>query len=318
MKEVNKLVSVVIPTHNRQKETIDCLESLFQVDYYPYEVIVVDNASSDGTISAVREAFPQVKVVENKRNLWASGGRNAGLKQACGEYIFFLDSDNILDRRCLQELVNLMKGDSTIGIAGPKMYYYGEPARICYVGADISLITGKTTYEGLNQLDNGQYEISKQTGHIPNAFLVNRKVIEAIGGFDESYVMFYEESDFAMRARKQGFKVVCCPQAKVWHKVSSVAFGMFTDLGLRLPGRAYYAGRNRVVYMKRHARLAAFICFLISFFPASVFFYILNMLGSRRYDLQKAYLKGSWDGLLYGISGRLRDWQGTEKKYAEK
>ncbi|GFP28016.1 rhamnosyltransferase [Candidatus Hakubella thermalkaliphila] len=315
MQKRAKLVSVVIPTRNRQRDTIECLGSLFQVEYPHYEVIVVDNASTDGTAAAVRKAFPQVKLVENERDLWAAGGRNAGLKHARGDYIFFLDSDNILDGQCLRELVRFMESDPTLGIVGPKMYYYDEPTRICYAGADISLVTGKTTYVGLNQFDRGQYESARQTGHVPNAFLVSKKVIEAIGGFDESYVMFYEESDFAMRASKRGFKVIYCPKATVWHKVPPPVPGPFTTLGLGSSAYAYYAARNRVIYMKRHARLAAFLVFLVSFFPASIFFYAWHMLGLRRYDILKAYLKGSWDGLIYGITGRLRDRENRGKKH---
>lgn len=309
MQKGAKLVSVVIPTRNRQRDIFECLRSLFQIDYPHYEVIVVDNASTDGTATAVRQAFPQVKLVENERDLWAAGGRNVGLKHAHGDYIFFLDSDNILDKRCLSELVGFMENDPSVGIVGPKMYYYDEPTRICYAGAGINLFTGKTTYVGLNQFDMGQYESPRQTGHVPNAFLVNRKVIGVIGGFDESYVMFYEESDFAMRASKRDFKIVYCPQARVWHKVPPPVSGMFAALGLGSPARAYYAARNRVVYMKRHARLAAFLFFLVSFFPTSILFYTWHMVGLRRYDILKAYLRGSWDGLIYGITGRLRDRQ---------
>ena len=216
----------------------------------------------------------------------------------------------------MRELVELMESDPTIGLAGPKMYYHDEPTRIYYAGADISLVSGKTVYIGLNRFDLGQFEEPGPTGHVPNAFMVSRGVIEAIGGLDESYVMFYEESDFAMRARKRGFKVVYCPQAKTWHKVPLPSSGRFASLGIGLPDRAYYAARNRVVYMKRHALLAAFPLFLVSFLPASILFYSWHILRLRKYDILKAYINGSWDGLIYGITGRLRDRQRAGQRYA--
>ncbi|MDD4938559.1 MAG: glycosyltransferase family 2 protein [Candidatus Omnitrophica bacterium] len=304
---MNKLVSVVIPTRNRKKDTIDCLESLFQSDYSPFEAIVVDNASSDGTAAGVRERFPQVKVLENSEDLWASGGRNRGLKEAKGDYVFFLDSDNILHKSCLKELVSFMETDERIGIAGPKMYYYGEPSRISYAGADISLFTGKTTYCGLNCYDNGRFNATKETGHVPNAFLVSRKAIENVKEFDESYVMFFEESDFAMRAKKSGFKIFFRPNAILWHKVTPVALGMFSGLGLRSAPRAYFTARNRLVYMKRHAHSIAFLFFLVIFSPLSILVYSIDLIGARRMDLESAYLKGSVDGLIYAFTGKLRN-----------
>src|SRR3989338_11740 len=311
MEKAPALVSIVIVTWNRKKDVIRSLDSVKRINYPSLEIIVVDNNSVDGTAEEIEKNFPGVILIRNQRDLLAAGGRNTGIKYTKGDFIFFLDDDNVVEENAISKLTEIMSNDKQIGIAGPKMYYLNEPKRIWYAGADISLVTGKTGYVGLNEFDTGQYEDSRETGHLPNAFLVSKEVIKAIRGFDESYVMFYEESDFALRAKKQNFKVVFCPQAKVWHNVLPPVRGRFFTLGLGSSERAYYASRNRVVYMKRHAQQAAFLFFLISFFPAAIIFYIWHSLGLRRYGILKAYLIGSWDGLLYGITGRLRDRQKT-------
>lgn len=307
MKRASGLVSIVIVTWNKKKDVMRCLLSVKKINYSPLEIIVVDNNSTDGTAMEIEKNFPDVNLIRNRTDLLAAGGRNTGIKYAKGDFVLFLDDDNYVEENTVPKLIEIMSNNPEIGIAGPKMYYLNDPKRIWYAGADISLVTGKTSYIGLNELDEGQYESSRETGHVPNAFLVKRETIEAIGGFDESYVMFYEESDFAIRAKKQNFKIKFCPQAKVWHNVLPPARGRFFTLGLGSPDRAYYASRNRVVYMKRHAQPVVFFFFMISFLPASMIFYVWHSLGLRRYRILKAYLVGSWDGLMYGITGKLRD-----------
>ncbi|HCD38664.1 MAG TPA: glycosyltransferase family 2 protein [Candidatus Omnitrophica bacterium] len=318
MKDLPAMVSVVIVTWNKKQDVVRCLNSVKKSIYPSLEIIVVDNNSTDGTSGIIEQDFPEVTLIKNPIDLLAAGGRNTGIKYAKGDFIFFLDDDNVVDDNAISMLVEIMSGDKEIGIAGPKMYYLKDPQRIWYAGSDISLITGKTGYVGLNEIDAFQYESIRETGHVPNAFLVRREAIEAIKGFDESYVMFYEESDFAFRVKKCNFKVVFCPQARVWHNVLPPVCGRFFTLGLGSPERAYYASRNRAVYMKRHANIVCFLFFLISFFPATIIFYIWHTLGLNRYDLLKTYLIGSWDGLIFGITGKLRDRQKSRQGHVKR
>lgn len=297
------LVSIVIPVYNRKEEIIDCLKSLKKIDYKNIEVIVVDNASTDGVYEALKQNFSEVKIIRNEKNLMAVPARNQGLKESRGEYILFLDSDNKIAPNFLTELVKLAESDDKIGFVGPKMYFADKPDVIWYAGANINLTTSKTTYTGIGKIDNGQFDQIRETGHIPNCFLVKRKVIDKIGGFDESYVMSYGEADFPERARRAGFKIVFCPTAKIWHNEKSAIYGLV----FRSPKRAYYFARNRVLYMKKFAFKINFLIFLFVFFPFFVLANLTILIFRRKHNLAFAYLKGAWDGLIFGLIGVLKD-----------
>lgn len=141
-------VSVVIPTHNLKKELLVCVESVVNQDYSNLETIVVDNASTDGTYEAVKEKFPQVKLFRNPKNLGVTGGRNAGIKNATGEYVFFFDHDMVAEPNMISELVKVAQSDPKIGIVTPKIYYWEDKKKIWAAGTGINLWTGKIIFRG--------------------------------------------------------------------------------------------------------------------------------------------------------------------------
>ena len=126
--ELSGKVSVVIPTYNRKNDLIQCLISVKNLLYSELEVIVVDNASIDGTLESVKRAFPQVKVVRNTRNFGVSRGRNTGLKyiDRATKFILFLDHDIIVEKDLVRELLKVMNKDKRIGIVTAKIYYYED------------------------------------------------------------------------------------------------------------------------------------------------------------------------------------------------
>lgn len=298
-----KLVSIIIPTYNREKEVLECINSLFNISYPNFELIVVDNASEDNTVVSIKEKFPNIKnlkIIELNQNFGAVGGRNEGIKHARGEYLCFVDSDNIVDKDFLNELVELAEIDEKIGFVGPKMYYFNDPKQIWYAGAEINLLTSKTKYIGLNEIDKGQYDIAREVGHIPNVWLVKRVVIDKIGLIDTSYVMHYEESEWAMRARMAGYKIMFCPQAIVYHDIPlpDGRKSLRGCIGFDNPYRIYYAARNRMLYMKRFASRLNYAIFLLIFNNFFLLMYCIILLSFKRIDLIKAYIKGYVDGLL--------------------
>ncbi|OFW89151.1 MAG: hypothetical protein A3D75_01655 [Candidatus Levybacteria bacterium RIFCSPHIGHO2_02_FULL_37_18] len=300
---MEKLVSIVIPVYNRKEELIDCLNSLKKIDYKNIEIIVVDNASTDETFEALKQDFSEVKIIRNEKNLMAVPARNQGLRESKGEYILFLDSDNKVAHDFLSEMMKLTESDDKIGFVGPKMYFANEPRKIWYAGADINLLTSKTTYLGINKIDNGQFDQIRETGHIPNCFLVKRKVIEEIGELDESYVMSYGEADFAERAKRAGFKIIFCPTARIWHNEKASIRGLI----FRSPKRAYYFARNRVLFMKKFSPRISFYIFFVIFFPFFIMANLTILIFKRKPNLVLAYLTGARDGFIYGLTGVLKD-----------
>ncbi len=284
---------------------MDCLASVLKMAYSNVEVILVDNGSKDGTVAAVRERFPSVEVIASKVNLGLNGGKNLGQKQARGEYILFLDSDTLVDKNLLTELVKVAKEDSWVGLVCPKMYYHQPKDVIWYAGSFVNLWTSQTQNIGCNQIDNGQFDQVRETQFAPTAYLVTRQVFEKLGGHNENYFMTYGDTDYGFRAREAGFKVLFCPTAKLWHRIKKEEnTKTIRALGYNLPMRAYYFARNRVVFMKRHAPKLNFVIFILIFFPLFTLYITYKIVafggGSK---FLKPHWQGSFDGLRYAFGG---------------
>jgi len=302
------LVSVVITTRDRMNDVIKCISSLFLSTYPEHEIILVDNASNDNTVKEIKSRFSAVQVVKNTKNAGIAGGRNAGMKLAKGEYILFLDSDTIVDKDMIKEMVGAMKEDSKTGIIVPKIYFLEQPDLIWYAGATINLVTSQTKNIGVGEIDSGQYDRISETSHGPTAFLCRREVVDKIGGHDEGYFMSYADMDFAVRAKKSGFKVLYVPSAKLWHKISvGKNKNAIRDLLGTFPFRAYYFARNRIVFMKKQTSLGKFLIFSIFFSPLFMFVYITKIISYKEWRYLKMYLRGIKDGIYYVLTGKIED-----------
>jgi GT2 family glycosyltransferase len=301
-----KLVSVIIPTYNRKKQVLACIGSIMDSDYPSFEVIVVDNASGDGTAEAVEKAFPSVKVARLGHNAGAVAGRNEGIRHAKGEHLCFVDSDNLLRRDFLRQLVSAAERDPRAGFVGPKMYFRSDPGRIWYAGVEIDRRTSRTRYRGLNEIDTGRYDSEEEVHHIPNAWLVKREVIDAIGGMDPGYVMTYGEAEWAERARLAGFKVVFCPSAVAYHDVPlpGEKKGLRARIGFDSPYRVYYAARNRALYMRQFAKRSDYLAFILIYNNLFLLWYCGLLAAYGRFDLLKAYIRGYLSGVLNGRAFR--------------
>lgn len=308
MKEL-PLVSIVIPTHNRKEKLVRLLCSIFEGNYprNKLEVIVVDDASTDGTCEVVKRRFPEVKVIRNKRELFLAGSRNVGIKSAKGKYIFLIDDDNVVDKNCILELVETMEKDSSIGIVAPIMYYLSQPHRIWCAGVKRCMFSSLTKIIGRGSVDNGQLDKLLESDDFPNAFMVRREVFREVGLFNEfEFPIHYDEADFGERARRKGYKVVCNTKAKVWHdvhltgkrKVLSGIFHIHSEL------RAYYAGRNRVIFHKKYSSRGQFLVFITLFNWIFTAYYLgVILFGSKvsikeRIKIARSYVRGILDGLL--------------------
>jgi len=298
-----KIVSVVIPTFNREQEVLACVESFYKSDYPSFEIIVVDNASVDNTVFQLNSKYPSVKVVRLQENFGASVARNEGAKNSLGEYICFVDSDNTVDVKMLSELVRLIETDERIGLVGPKMRYLKDPTRLWYAGADINLLTSRTRYVGINEIDNGQHDVVREVGHIPNLWLIRRSVIEKIGLIDTSYVMHYEESDWAMRAHLAGYRILFCPTAITYHNMPLTESGTLRAIiGFDNKYRIFYAARNRILFMRKYAGSIKFPIFILLFNNLFLLQYCLILLRHKRFDLVISYFNGYMSGLAWLFS----------------
>jgi len=283
----------VIPTYNRREDVVECLRSIQKLDYPNYEIIVVDNGSTDGTGDAIERLFQEVKLIKSERNLGVTGGRNLGAKHSSGEYIFFLDHDTTVGRNTLNELMSVMQSNHNIGIAGPAVYYYNDPKRVWGLGTSINMVTGRVSFNEAGKIDNGQFVKVIDVQVLPTAFLVESEVIDKVGLFDDIFFAVYEDTDFCFRVKEAGYKVICVTTAKVWHKVSLNE----REQQLGVLRRAYYVARNRIIFMRKHAKPLNFFSFLIVSAPIFAFYYTLQ--SSKYFDnsATREYYKGLLDGL---------------------
>lgn len=232
---MDPLVSVVVVNFNGKNYLDDCLSALATQTFRNFEVILVDNGSSDESAAFVSEHYPSVILVETGKNLGFAGGTNTGIRVAQGEFIFTLNNDTIADPRVLEEIVKPMKTDPKVGICGTKMVF--PDGRINSTAICISR-SGAAWDRGMGETDLGQYDTEEEVfGSCAGAALYRRLMLDEIGLFDEDFFLFMEDVDLAFRARLAGWKCRYVPTAKVVHRHGGTA-GFKSDLSV------YYGNRN--------------------------------------------------------------------------
>jgi GT2 family glycosyltransferase len=305
--EPASLVSAIIPTFNRRDEVIDCIESLLKSTYPRLEILVVDNASEDGTAEALAARFgDRIRLIRSPVNLFAGGGRNRGAEDAKGDYLLFVDSDNVVDPRMVEVLVQSMASiqDIRIGICGPMMYFHSKPDRLCGYDWDISLLTSRTWWKGIGDPDTGQFRDRPYlpVGHMPNLFMLRRETFREAGGIDPDYVMHYEESDLAEKVKRAGGAVVLIPGAKTWHKLPWTKPRGDRQFSGANKALLYYAVRNRILFMRKNSGGLRLFLFLTVFAQLFLAYNLAMLLRNGRPGLAGLVLKAH----LAGFTFRLR------------
>jgi len=227
-------VSIIVLTRNRKNDLRECLESLKKLTYLNYDVIVVDNDSTDGTIGLMQCYRDSVEFIETGKNLGFSAGNNVGIKRALekgADYLLLLNDDTIVDPGFLNVLVNACEKDASVGIAGPKIYLYAEPRKL-WATADI---------KNIRKIDEGQENEDKYVDYVVGcAFFIRREVVEKVGFLDEDLFLYREEDVYCTKARNAGYKIMFLPRSIIWHKAPV--------LGDHLkPYQVYYNCRNSIL-----------------------------------------------------------------------
>ncbi len=250
IKESAPKVSIVILNWNQKDKTLACLRSLKKISYPCYEVVLVDNGSTDDSVNAVKEEFPEIEIIENKRNLGVAGGRNVGInyvQEKGTDYVLLLDNDTIVDKDFITEMVKVGEEDERVGILTGKIYFYSEPDKIWCAGCSLSLYRRHISAIGYDEMDRGQYDEIREVDHVAGCCLmIKKKVIDEIGLLDQNFIEYFtEDTDWCLRAKKKGYKVVYVPRSKIWHHVVRK-----TSVNERY---WYLQGRNMMWLMRKHA-----------------------------------------------------------------
>jgi GT2 family glycosyltransferase len=193
-------VSVVIPTHNRRNELKECLNSLYRQDYPNFEVLVIDNGSTDGTKEMILHQYPDVRYFRFKKNFYACKTRNFGVAQSLGSFVWFLDSDSIIHRDdCLSRMLELMKSDKKIGSIGGTIYSFENKSTKIVLPRD-------NKFDVFDDWDQESFQLD-ECDFLPSSNLLMRKeVLLRVGGFVEIYRYLLEDNDIGIRIKKQGLK----------------------------------------------------------------------------------------------------------------
>lgn len=295
------VISIILNT-NRREDTLECLRSLMHSSYSNHRAVVLDNHSTDGSVGAIRAAFPEVEIVKLEQNYGYAGNNNVGIQYALeqgADWVFVLNEDTILAEDCLSRLVETGESNAQIGIVGPMVYHHSAPNTIQTAGGRLGP-RWEAWHLAEDEDDRGQYRDPHLVEWISGCgILVRRAVIEQVGMIDERYFYYWEETEWCLRAGRSGWQVVHVPQAKLWHK------GVQRNHQPK-PSVTYYATRNRLLTLsKLHAPTSARI------FAWGELLKILTVWSVRpRWKTMQAHRNAMWRGMVDFLFHRWGQMQG--------
>lgn len=217
-------VNLFVLNWNGRDLTLDCLSSLEKITYPNVKVYVIDNGSSDNSVTAIRNQFPDYEIIGLPENYGFARGNNAGfeLVKQKADYTIFLNNDTIVDPNFVEPLINAMESNSTVKQSTPKIFYADNLDSIWFGGGKVNLWAGWIRHLGIRQKDSMQFSFNRNVDYATGCCVCMRTVdFESIGMFDESFLMYGEDVDLSLRFRKQGGQILFVPESKIWHKVSS-------------------------------------------------------------------------------------------------
>jgi len=219
----NISTSVIVPIWNGHEHLPVCLDALLAQAAPSLEIIAVDNGSTDGSAALVHERYPQVRLIENGRNLGFAGGCNVGLQAARGECLILVNQDVIVQAGWLEAMVKALSLPE-VGIGGGKLLY--PDGTIQHAGGTISYPLAHTDHYGRHEMDKGQWSVQREVDYVTGALMgLKRTLLDRVGLFDEGFFpAYYEEADLCTRARAHGFRILYAPDCVgIHHETTTTA-----------------------------------------------------------------------------------------------
>ena len=297
-------VFIIILNWNGWKDTVECLESLKKIDYPNYQIVLVDNGSTDESVLQLEKfCLEKIKFLFLNSNLGFAGGNNVGIKHALenqADYILLLNNDTTVEPDFLTQLIKTAESDKKIGMLGPKINFYDHKDRIWFLGGKINRLLNKGTHLYYDQIDsvenlpNELFEVDYFTGC---ALLIKKEVIEKIGLMWDGYFLYYEDTEWNLKAKKNGWRIIVAPKAKIYHKASrSTKEGSFSYI--------YYHARNGLYLAKRNGSFLIRFCAYLNSFWILIKQIIKFIFIPKKRIWAKAVMKGIGDFYL-GRTGKL-------------
>jgi hypothetical protein len=241
-------VSILILTYNQRELTAECLASLAASDYPNAEMVVLDNASSDGTEELVRREYPRVRYIQNGKNLGYAEGNNVGLRyamQSHADYALALNNDTVVAPDMVSQLVRAAEANPNAAFVGPLVYHFDEPDVIQSAGG-LRTTDWRFYHRGQNATDCGQFKQIERVVWVSGCAIMARcAALEKIGLIDPAFFAYNEEVDWCVRAGELGYEILFVPAAHVWHKGVQRRYNPS-------PRVTYFSARNELLLLKKH------------------------------------------------------------------
>lgn len=233
-------LSIIIPNYNGAKYLPTCFEALKRQTYPNLEVILVDDGSSDESISLTQQNYPWVKIIQSKQNRGLAGAINQGVQHAGGEIIISLNNDTEVEARWAEALANALEAYPQAGMAASKMRLFDQ-RHLLHNAGDAFGMDGLPVNRGVWQEDMGQFDQDTFIfGGCGGAVAYRRAMLDDIGLFDEDLFMYCEDVDLNWRAQLAGYRCVFVPNAIIYHHLSATGGGALAS---------YYTGRNTILVL---------------------------------------------------------------------
>lgn len=279
-------VTVVIPNYNGISFLKDCMESLKIQTYKDFSVLVVDNASADGSVEFIKREYPEAELLELDKNYGFSRAVNEGISHARTPYVLLLNNDTAADRNFIGELVKCMDKDERIFSANPKMIQMYRLDLLDDAG-DLYSVIGWGFQRGVGQSSDSYNRECNIFSACAGASIYRKKIFEEIGVFDEMHFAYLEDIDVGYRARIAGYKNVYCPTAKVYHVGSGTSGSKYNDFKVRL------AARNGIYLNYKNMPL---LMLLVNILPIAFGIFIKYLFFWRK-GFRRAYADGLKEGI---------------------
>jgi hypothetical protein len=258
-------VSIVTINWNGEEDTVRCIKSLLNLEYDHFEIIVIDNGSTDKSVINLSKRFQnKIKIISNDINLGYSKAVNLGIDHVLSnnsDFLLIINNDTLVHPKLLDELINLTTNEDAAGLVCGKTYFLDGSRRLMGGPGKIYINKFKINWERVkNQEDKGQYDKIIECNYVDDYhLLIKADVFREVGKYDEDFFAYGEESDFCLRVAKSKFKIFFTPKAKIWHKGASRIGNSKNYL------REFYINRSNLILNSKHLGKSTFLIFLINY-----------------------------------------------------
>jgi len=306
-------VFIVLLNYNAANDTIECIKSLLKISYANYHILLVDNASVDGSVDNIIEGIRcvydqkfdpigvvdddvskilqsmKITIIQNKINAGYGCGNNVGIKYAqkkIADYVLIINNDTVVDENFLEPLVEMCEANKGIGIATAKIYFYDRRNVLWFNVGRFNRCTAKVEHFSFNETDVGQESLEENTFLSGCLWLMPTKLLDEVGLINEKYFMYVEDLDYSQRVINKGYSLRVCEKSKIWHKVGGSTGGRYS------PFYVYWVAKNMNYYIGGYKKTN--LCKFMAYFAFNLRFVIV-LLREKKFFLLKKYFQAIRD-----------------------